>query len=137
MWQLLLQAVFGALIATTTLAVLLYALFGWNSWKLLVKVARKVGPRKPPLRPEHRPIELIAEHARRLWRQSQLPERGRSRAKQIAIWHAYDHVLGEGCEALGFTHLLAILPPGAELDIERERIEDLLESAGLQLRQLS
>ena len=65
-----------------------------------------------------------------------MPERGRSRAKQVAISRAYDDVLGEGCEALGFAHLLQVLD-GADLEAERDRVEDLLESAGLELRQLS
>ena len=46
-------------------------------------------------------------------------------------------MLAEGCEALALQHLLGVLPPGDELDTERERVEDLLEYAGLRLRQFN
>lgn len=136
MWQPVLQAFFGLSIATITVAAVLYALFDWNAWHLLVRIGHRVDPRHPAPKPVGRPIEQIALHARRLWRQSRMPERGRSRAKQIAIRRAYDDVLGEGCDALGFVHLLRVLD-GADLEAERDRVEDLLESAGLELRQLS
>jgi len=42
-------------------------------------------------------------------------------------------VLGEACSALGYTQLLGVLPPGPELDHERERVEKLLSRAGLVL----
>jgi hypothetical protein len=103
----------------------------------LVRIARKLDPRPPVPKPDGRPIELIAQHARRLWRASRMPDRGRSMAKQEAIRRAYNGVLAEGCDALGLPHLLRVLPPGEELDIERGRIEDLLEDAGFRLRQLS
>ena len=136
MWQPVLQVFLGMSIAIITVAAVLYALFGWNSWRLIVRVAQWLAPRRPPPKPVGRPIEQIAQHARRLWRQSRMPERGRSRAKQVAISRAYDDVLGEGCEALGFAHLLGVLD-GADLEAERDRVEDVLEAAGLELRQLN
>ena len=42
-------------------------------------------------------------------------------------------MLAEACTALGLTHLLLVLPPGAELDAERARVEWALEVAGLEL----
>jgi hypothetical protein len=137
MWQLLLQAFFALLIATITVAALLYAIFDWSLFRLTVRVLKRLDPRRPKVQPTGRPIELIAPHARRLWRQSRMPEKGRSRAKQLAIREAYDHVLAEGCDALGLPHLLSVLPPGDDRDVERDRVEDLLEEAGLRLRQLS
>ncbi len=137
MWRLLLQVFFALLIATITMGALLYAIFDWNLFGLTMRMITKLDPRRPKVKPMGRPIEQIAPHARRLWRQSRMPEQGRSRAKQLAIRSAYDHVLAEGCDALGLPHLLGVLPPGEELDIERARVEDLLEEAGLRLRQLS
>lgn len=136
MWQPVLQAVLGVSIAIITVAAVLYALFDWSFWQLLVRIGHRLAPRRPAPKPAGRPIEQIAQHARRLWRQSRMPERGRSRAKQVAISRAYDDVLGEGCEALGYAHLLQVLD-GQELEAERDRVEDLLEAAGLELRQLS
>ena len=46
---------------------------------------------------------------------------------------AYDRALAECCTALGITHLLAVLPAGPELDVERERVEDQLAGFGVRL----
>jgi hypothetical protein len=43
-------------------------------------------------------------------------------------------VLAEGCAQLGIEHLLDVLPPGEELDVERTRVEQRLELVGLDLR---
>lgn len=137
MWPFVLQASIATSIAVVSIATLLYALFDWTPWPLLVRLATRLAPRRMAPVPCGRPIEQIAQHARRLWRRSHMPERGLSRAKQVAIREAYDDVLAEGCEALGFQHLLAVLTPGDELDVERERVEDLLEHAGLRLRQFN
>lgn len=137
MWQGLLQALFALLIATITVGALLYAIFDWSLIRHTAPLLKKLDRRRPKVKPVGRPIEEIAPHARRLWRATRMPERGRSCAKQLAIRGAYDHVLAEGCDALGLPHLLAVLPPGEELDIERDRVEDLLEESGLRLRQLS
>lgn len=103
-------------------AVVVYALFDWNPWRLMVWSVRKLVPRRPSHPPEHRLIEQIAQNGRRLWWRAHQSQRGLSRAKQVAIQTAYDDVLSEGCGALGLTHLLGLLPPGPELDIERERV---------------
>jgi hypothetical protein len=39
----------------------------------------------------------------------------------------------EACAALGVDHLLQVLPPGQELDVERVRVEGLLWLAGLRI----
>ena len=44
---------------------------------------------------------------------------------------AYDRVLGEAADMTGCPHLLAVLPPGDELDHERQRVERLLVQHGL------
>jgi hypothetical protein len=85
--------------------------------------------------PAGRPLEQIASDARRLAPRAMDPPRGTSRAKVIALRYAYDHVLAEACAALGIEHLLAVLPPGDELDAERTRVEGLLWLAGLRIDQ--
>ena len=137
MWPFVLQASIAVSIAALSIATLLYALCDWTPWPVLGRLVKRFDPRPKPPTPSGRPIEQIAQHARRLWTRSHQPDRGLSRAKQLAIRQAYDHVLAEGCEALALQHLLGVLPPGDELDTERERVEDLLEYAGLRLRQFN
>src|SRR5512141_2547619 len=66
--------------------------------------------------PRGRPIEEIALDARRLGRQLQHANDGRSAARIAAIRHSYDDVLAEGCAALGVAELLGVLAEGPELD---------------------
>ena len=81
--------------------------------------------------PTARPLEDIVQDARRLSSRVHEPPRGTSYAKHLAACSVYDRVLGEACAALGVEHLLAVLPPGDELDAERTRIETALWLAGL------
>jgi hypothetical protein len=83
--------------------------------------------------PPGRPLELIAHDARRLGNRFRNPPRGTSFAKLEASRRAYDHVLGEACRAMGVEHLLMVLPPGDELDVERARVEGLLWLAGMRI----
>jgi len=83
--------------------------------------------------PPGRPLELIAHDARRLGNRYRHPPRGTSFAKLEASRRAYDHVLGEACRAMGVEHLLMVLPPGDELDVERARVEGLLWLAGMRI----
>jgi hypothetical protein len=85
--------------------------------------------------PLGRPIEDIAFDVRRLGRQVRHPDDGRSAARVAALLRSYDAVLGEACTALGYADLLGVLPPGPELDTERERVERLLTRAGVVLEQ--
>jgi hypothetical protein len=86
-----------------------------------------------PGEPGGRPIEAIALDARRLGRQLQHANDGRSAARIAAIRHSYDDVLAEGCAALGIAELLGVLAEGPELDVERRRVEVVLIGAGLVL----
>ena len=61
-------------------------------------------------RPTGRPIEAIAQDARRLGRQLQHTNDGRSAARIGAIRRSYDDVMAEGCAALGLAELLSVLP---------------------------
>lgn len=90
-------------------------------------------PRLPSLQPPGRPLELIAGDARRLGARFQHPAPGTSFAKLEGLRLAYDHVLAEACAALGVDHLLEVLPPGEDLDVERVRVEGLLWLAGLRI----
>ena len=90
-------------------------------------------PARVPDRPR-RPIELIARDAQRLglgFRHVQ--QGGVSFAQFEGRRRAYDLVLAEACASLSVEHLLAVLPPGVELDAERRRVERVLEQAGLRL----
>lgn len=89
--------------------------------------------RAPAAAPLGRPIEEIAADARRLSIAYRCTPRGTSFVKYEAHRRAYDDVLMEGCRALGLTTLLGVLPPGPELDAERQRIEGRLELFGLDL----
>jgi len=96
--------------------------------------ARRLGPRRtPPEAPSGRPIEVIAREARRLGNRYRSTREGVSYAKADAFRRAYDGVLGEWCDALDVAHLLAVLPPGDELDSERTRVERTLNGWGLRL----
>jgi hypothetical protein len=90
-------------------------------------------PRSRRVLPQGRPLEDIAEDARRLGVRYHHPQRGSSFVKLEAVRHAYDKVLAEACAALGVDHLLGVLEPGEELDGERARVENVLWLAGLRI----
>jgi hypothetical protein len=93
--------------------------------------ARPDRPPPPPLPGFSRPIELIAHDVHRLrWRFRTLPERGVAYAKKVAVRRAYDGALVEACQVLEIVTLLGVLPDGPELDVERERVEGLLDAWG-------
>jgi hypothetical protein len=103
-------------------------------WRLITAAATRLGRRRPPPpRPLGRPIELIARDAQRLGLRFRYVPAGASFAKFEGRRLAYDDVLAEACRSLGIEHLLKVLPPGPELDIERLRVEAVLERAGLRL----
>lgn len=99
----------------------------------LGRLRRVLGGRHRHVAPTGRPIEEIARDARRLGRQLQHADDGRSAARIGAIRRAYDDVLAEGCTALGLTQLLVVLADGRELDAERRRVEVVLTGAGMVL----
>ena len=92
-------------------------------------------PRRRPQRPQPsgRPIELIARDVRRLTIAYRSRRPGLSWARSEGLRRAYDDVLAEACRALDHPHLLDVLPPGAERDAERIRVEALLGTYGLGL----
>ena len=80
-----------------------------------------------------RPIEESVTRARRLGRLHHQAREGRSRVKAEGVRRAYDDALAECCAALEVVHLLAVLPPGPELDTERARVERRLAGDGIDL----
>ena len=105
----------------------------WRAVGRRLRHAHAWWERRRRLPTSSRPIEVIAQDARRLGRRFRQPPRGVSFAKFEGTRRAYDKVLAEGCAALGIEHLLDVLPPGVELDAERRRVEWRLYTAGLDL----
>lgn len=109
----------------------------WILWAVCGRPGRRLAswvrsrlPRREA-EPVTRPVEEIAADVRvRGLRFHRLPAHA-SYAKQAAVASAYDLVLAEMCAALGQSHLLGVLSPGAELDAERRRVELVLMSFGL------
>jgi hypothetical protein len=78
-----------------------------------------------------RPIERVVEDVRRLGARYRHPPPGIAFVKLEGIRRAYDQALANACACLGIEHLLLVLPPGTELDHERNRVENSLWLAGL------
>jgi hypothetical protein len=89
--------------------------------------------RRARAQPVGRPLEVVAQDVRRLAARFHHPPPGMSFAKLEGARRAYDQVLAEACAALEVEHLLGVLPPGDELDLERVRVEGLLWAAGLRI----
>ena len=85
--------------------------------------------RRVPATPTHRPLSTIAADAQRL--SERYHREGMRFAQYEGRRQAFDRVLGEAAEMLEVEHLLAVLPPGPELDHERKRIEARLVQEGL------
>ena len=81
-------------------------------------------------------IEQIAADLRRLDRQRRSGPTTCSQRWLAEVVRAYDERLQMASRCLGVPERLAGLK-GAERDVERERVEDALESAGLSLRSRS
>lgn len=90
-------------------------------------------PRRRESTPAGRPLQEVVAEVRRLGARFHALDGHASYAKVEAVRAAYDRVLVECCAALGITHLLEVLPPGALLDEERSRVEGLLGDAGVRL----
>lgn len=118
------QIVFGAALGGRPLS-------EWRTVRALVWLATRAR-RRDRVVPLHRPIEQVGPDVRRL---HEAFHRGEMRfAKYEGCRLAYDAVLAEAADILEIEHLLAVLPPGDDRDRERERIEHLLDQAGLSPR---
>ena len=101
----------------------------WRSYRFLVRAVRWTRRTPAEVVPLHRPIERIVVDLRRL--HGAFHRGGMRFAKYEGCRQAYDRVLGEAADMAGFPHLMDLLPPGHELDAERERVERLLGEHGL------
>jgi hypothetical protein len=99
----------------------------------VTRLTRRIHLRRAPdPQPCGRPIEAIAADVRRLGQEFRYLPAGASFTRVEARRRAYDLALAEACGALEIAHLLEVLPPGAELDRERSRVELVLDCAGFQ-----
>jgi hypothetical protein len=126
--------IFGALLLLHVLirigiAALLDELGGWRTARGLTRLARRLRRRRAVVVPLRRPIEDIGADLRRL--HASIHRDGLRFAKYEGCRQAYDRVLAEAADMLEATHLLDVLPPGAERDRERQRVEVLLAQVGL------
>lgn len=124
-----LEAIASLLVAagvgTVLLAGLLGDLPGWRCWRWL---GSRLRPGPAPL-PPRRTLEQVAGDARRVSRQ--FHREGMRHAQYEGRRQAFDRVLGEAADLLEVPHLLDLLPPGAERDHERERLEQRLAEWGV------
>jgi hypothetical protein len=105
----------------------------WRTVRALTWVVSRVRRAPAPVAvPLHRPIEKVGPDVRRL--HEAFHRDGMRFAKYEGCRLAYDAVLAEAADILEIDHLLAVLSPGAERDLERERVEHLLDRAGMSLR---
>jgi hypothetical protein len=102
----------------------LWALPDWPAYR--ARLARTAPP--APLGP---PIERIAADARRIRTQIRQAPTGIPLAKLRGWLEAYDDVLISACRSLDLEQRLDVLPEGGVHDLERERVERMLEEAGL------
>lgn len=123
------------LLALALLRVVCAALRGdlgeWRSARAVGRLAQRARRRGrgADVVPLGRPVEQVGADLRRL--HSAFHRGGMRFAKYEGCRLAYDRVLGEAADMAGCPHLLAVLPPGEELDRERERVEWLLVQHGL------
>ena len=103
----------------------------WRSARAVTRLAQRAPRRRhgADVVPLGRPVEQVGADLRRL--HSTFHRGGMRFAKYEGCRLAYDRVLGEAADIAGSPHLLAVLPPGEELDRERERVEWLLVQHGL------
>lgn len=126
--------IFGAVLFLHALLTFgMAALFGEldqsRSWRLATRLVARVRRPRAVVVPLRRPVEDVGADLRRL--QASFRRDGLRFAKYEGCRQAYDKVLGEAADMVELAHLLEVLPPGTERDRERERVEMLLEDAGL------
>ena len=100
-----------------------------ESWRWWQAVARRRRARYATVVPMRRPIEQVCADLDRL--RTAFNRGGMRFAKWEGCRLAYDRVLAEAADMVDAAHLLTVLPPGTELDVERTRVELLLEAAGM------
>ena len=121
-----------AMVLQVCLAVLVGEVDELRTYRVLARLARRLRRRRARIveeRGTRRPIEDVGADLRRL---NASFHRGDMRfAKYEGCRQAYDGVLAEAADMAGLAHLMEVLPPGSELDRERQRVEVLLQHHGL------
>ncbi|MET0524723.1 MAG: hypothetical protein ABWZ91_07985 [Nocardioides sp.] len=114
----------------------LWVLPDWGAYRArALRVARALQLAAPePPRPTGPPIERLAADARRIRAEIRRAPSGIPVAKMRGWLEAYDDVLMTACHTLELEQRLGTLPEGSEHDMERERVERMLERHGLPLR---
>jgi hypothetical protein len=111
----------------------LWVLPDWSAYRArLLRIGRGlrvVAPEEPL--PSGPPIERIAADARRIRAQIRRAPSGIPNARLRGWLEAYDDVLISACRSLDLEQRLDVLPEGGVHDLERERVERMLEDAGL------
>jgi hypothetical protein len=113
----------------------LWVLPDWAAYRArALRVARALRLAEPePPRPIGPPIERLAADARRIRAEIRHAPAGIPVAKLRGWLEAYDDVLVTACHTLELEERLGTLPEGIEHDMERERVERMLERHGLPL----
>jgi len=111
----------------------LWVLPDWAAYRAR---AQRVGRRLRLTAPEEPlptgpPIERIAADAQRIRSQIRQAPSGIPIARLRGWLEAYDEVLISACRSLDLDQRLDVLPEGGMHDLERERVERMLEEAGL------
>ena len=114
----------------------LWVLPDWAAYRArALRIARALGLAAPePPQPTGPPIERLAADARRIRAEIRRAPSGIPVAKMRGWLEAYDDVLVTVCHTLELEQRLGSLPEGTEHDLERERVERMLERHGLPLR---
>lgn len=121
-----------AVVVRVGLALLVGELDEWRTYRALARLARRLRHRRTPAAGEpaaRRPIEEVGADLRRL--NASFHRDDMRFAKYEGCRQAYDGVLAEAADMAGLAHLMEVLPPGHELDRERQRVEVLLQHHGL------
>jgi hypothetical protein len=95
----------------------------------LIELTRRL--RSAPAAPVGPPIETLAADLRRLRRATESMGPGTSHARRVVTPAAYDDVLVQACQALALPDTLSAVRPGPDRDVERIRVEAMLEQEGL------
>ena len=113
-----------ALVLRVLVAAMLGGLEEWPSWRWLVE---RFGP--PPPAVALRSLAQVSADARRI--SVRYHQEGMRHGQLEGRRQAFDRVLAEAAGMVGVEHLLTVLPPGPERDLERTRLEALLAEHGV------
>ena len=121
------------LVVVVAILVVLWVLPDWAAYRArglrIGRALRLVGPEAPV--PSGPPIERIAADAHRIRAEIRHARAGLPIARLRGWLEAYDDVLVTACHSLDLEQRLDVLPEGTTHDLERERVERMLEANGL------